>query len=257
MLPPDERNLFLNHTTLAYVLKRHMVPHNVYRIKAIGNPVAPIAALTSKIAHFVTLGIGRADFRINFFSVREQNFLLTSNLWTPAGFTNGATGYVHSILYNQRSNPLSLPEAIIATFEAYLGPPCLKHVSQCVPIIPVRRQWMRNGVSYSRKQLPIILGYGLSIHKLQGSTCDRLILNPGRREFAAGLMFVGATWTKILQRLLLDPMPNFDHFDLSKINEIQRRIEEKTRMAAFQDDTIARFSTAIQECCAAFQRFLT
>ena len=61
--------------------------------------------------------------------------------------------------------------------------------------------------------VPMIVGYALSIHKLQGSTCDQIILNPGPTEFAAGLLLVGATQTKTYEGLtFVDPYPNFDHF---------------------------------------------
>jgi ATP-dependent exoDNAse (exonuclease V) alpha subunit len=104
----------------------------------------------------------------------------------------------------------------------------------------------------------MILGYALSIHKLQGSTCDRVILNPGPKEFAAGLLLVGATRTKTFQGLAFHPMPNYIRFEqVNKMQETQRRIAEEARMEAIEQGTIQRFIGAIQECCQEFDRSLT
>ena len=78
--------------------------------------------------------------------------------------------------------PPSLPVAIIATFNCYIGPPFLPGLANGVPICPVTigpTCWHRQNMNVTRRMLPIILGYALSIHKLQGSTSERLILNAG------------------------------------------------------------------------------
>jgi hypothetical protein len=110
-------------------------------------------------------------------------FHLTSNLWTKAGLTNGAVGRIHAIIYSENQQPPSLPADIIATFDDYKGPPFLPNLVKSVPIVPVKRDWHANKIHCTRKMLPIILGYALSIHKLQGSTCEWVILNPGKKEF--------------------------------------------------------------------------
>ena len=60
--------------------------------------------------------------------------------------------------------------------------------------------------------LPSILDYALNIYKLQGNTSERLILNAGEKEFAAGLMRIGCTKTMPFQGLSFLPFPNYERF---------------------------------------------
>ena len=75
------------------------------------------------------------------------------------------------------------------------------------------------------------------------------MLNPGRKEFAVGLMLVEATRTKTFQRLTLDPMPNFDGFDLSKTKKIQRKKKKPEwrpfRMTPLPDSALQFRSAAL------------
>jgi hypothetical protein len=102
-------------------------------------------------------------------------FRLTSNLCTKTGLTNGTVGRIHAIIYSENQQPPSLPAGIIATFDDYKGPPFLPNLVKSVPIVPVRRDWHANKIHCTRTMLPIILGNALSIHKLQGSTCEQVI----------------------------------------------------------------------------------
>lgn len=180
---------------------------------------------------------------------RKTVFRLTSNLWTKAGLTNGSVGVVHSIIYEENVKPPALPVAIIATFRDYIGPSYLPDVPNSVPICPVKRDWMSNNVHCTRHMLPIILGYALSIHKLQGSTCEKVILNPGEKEFASGLLLVGATRTKTYQGLAFHPFPNFERFDqVRKSKSLQLRLKEEKRLAHLETLTLAKFSNIIHNC---------
>ena len=60
--------------------------------------------------------------------------------------------------------------------------------------------------------LMMILGYALSIHRLQGDTVKKLILNAGEQEFAMGLLLVGATRTESFEEFAFHHFHNFDHF---------------------------------------------
>ena len=90
--------------------------------------------------------------------------------------------------------------------------------------------------------LPLILGYALSIHKLQGSTCNRVILNPGDREFALGILLVGATRTKCFEGLAFKPFPNFARFkQLSNSKALSARQAEEKRMKDLEMWTISKY----------------
>jgi ATP-dependent DNA helicase PIF1 len=204
-LEPEERQDFLQNGLLACALKKDMVQHNIAKVKDTGNPIAPIFASNSSKEAARDSSDRACGLVSKIILSRGAVFRLTSNLWTEAGLTNGAVGVVHSIIYAENTSPPALPVAIIATFQDYIGPSLVPDAPpgtpKLVPICPVKRDWFSNKTHCSRTMLPMILGYALSIHKLQGSTCEKVILNPGLTEFAAGLLLVGATRTKSFKGL--------------------------------------------------------
>ena len=90
----------------------------------------------------------------------------------------------YSIIRQPKMHP-SLPVAIITTFNSYIGPPFLAGFANIVPICPVTTDWHSQNTTLTRMMLPIILGYALSIHKPQGNTSERIILNARGKEFGA------------------------------------------------------------------------
>ena len=91
------------------------------KTKAVGEAIAPIFANNTGEG-----GRESADrdsgLVSNIILCRKCLFRLTSNLWTSAGLTSGAIGVVHSITHKSGLQPPSLPDAIIATFDDYIGP---------------------------------------------------------------------------------------------------------------------------------------
>ena len=159
-----------------------MVKHNISKVRANGTPVAPISAVSTPKEACSISSEQSSGLLSKIIINKNTTFRLTSNLWTKAGLTNGAIGKVHHIIYREGQQPPALPVGVVATFEEYCGPSYLDNLPKSVPIVPVRREWHANRVHCTRTMLPIILGYALSIHKLQGATCERIILNPRRKE---------------------------------------------------------------------------
>ena len=59
-----------------------------------------------------------------------------------------------------------------------------------VPIVPSVARWEKNGRPCSRKQYPLRLAYAISIHKSQGMTLDKAVIEFGPKDFCRGLSFV-------------------------------------------------------------------
>ena len=244
LLSPEEREDFRQNGILACALKKDMVQHNIMKVKSNNEPVAPIFAVSSPKEACKESSERASGLNSKIIISRKTVFRLTSNLWTSVGLTNGAVGTVHAIIYTEGEKPPGLPLAIIAIFKDYTGPSYLKDVPNSVPIVPVRREWFSNKIHCTRTMLPLILGYALSIHKLQGSTCERVILNPGKKEFAMGLLLVGATRTKTFEGLAFDPYPNFTRFEqVNNSKSLIQRLKEETRMANLEVLTIGKYST--------------
>ena len=65
------------------------------------------------------------------------------------------------------------------------------------PVGIITRTWTMRGKQQSRIMLPLILGYALSIHKSQGQTLDKVMIDLGDTEFTSGLTYT-----------VLTPLPN-------------------------------------------------
>ena len=127
--------------------------------------------------------------------------MLTSNLWTDAGLVNGGMGTVQAICY-QSGGPPSLPVTVMVRFDEYWGPTL--HDGS-VPIVPQRHTWMQGGSACSWLQIPLKLAWAITIHKAQGLTLDKVVIDIGKKEFSAGLTFVARSRVCRLLDITFDP----------------------------------------------------
>ena len=67
-----------------------------------------------------------------------------------------------------------------------------------VPIVPSVAQWEKNGRHCSRKQFPLCLAYAISIHKSQGMTLRKVVIELGLFEFCRGLSFVAISQARAI-----------------------------------------------------------
>lgn len=65
-------------------------------------------------------------------------------------------------------------------------------IALTVPICPLSRDWENNdGKRCSRTQIPLCTAHAVTIHKSQGATLLKTVVDIGTKEFAAGINFVG------------------------------------------------------------------
>jgi ATP-dependent DNA helicase PIF1 len=212
-LPEEEKNAFYKDGILACALKKDMVAHNLNKVCDLKQPITLIKASNNPKAEGSRESVdAQSGLPKNIAICKGAKLRLTSNLWTAIGWTNGAKGVVHSIIYAEGSNPPELPVAVIGTFQHYTGPRW-KGMEKEVPIGLVSRKFFSGGKDSTQRMLPMLLGYALSVHKLQGNTVDKVILNPGKMEFALGLLLVGATRCHIYS-----PMQKYLFAFLKKLN---------------------------------------
>ncbi|CAM9717147.1 unnamed protein product, partial [Ascophyllum nodosum] len=80
----------------------------------------------------------------------------------------------------------------------------------CVPIAPSETSWSTTGDDRShetRQQVPLALCWAITMHKSQGQTMDKAIVDLEKSESTAGLTFVCLSRAKRLVDLLIRPMP--------------------------------------------------
>ena len=154
--------------------------------------------------------------------------MLTANLWTSEGLVNGAIGTVHSIAYADGHHPPQLPVAVMVQFQNYAGP-TLEH--GCVPVTPIQRTWYQGSRACSRLQVPLRPAWALTVHKCQGLTLGRVVVDLGQREFASGLSFVALSRVRSINDLLIQPTDYSRLHSIGQSPHLARRLREETRLA--------------------------
>ena len=104
--------------------------------------------------------------------------------------------------------------AVTVKYDSYSGPTL---PDGTVPITPLRRTWFSTTKQCSRLQIPLKLAWAVTIHKSQGLTLDKAVIDVGKKEFSTGLTFVACSRVCQLTDLLFVPPFSFQRVaNLSK-----------------------------------------
>ena len=96
--------------------------------------------------------------------------MLTTNINVLYGLFNGSMGTVVVIIYKDgRSHSDSQPDVIMVLFSKYTGPDFIEMNPKIVPIVPVERKIDCSCKTCTRKQPPLRLGWGGTLHKCQST----------------------------------------------------------------------------------------
>ncbi|KAK3920009.1 ATP-dependent DNA helicase [Frankliniella fusca] len=180
----------------------------------------------SGLKDIVSLGVG-------------AKIMLTRNLWTEKGLVNGTLGEVIDILYKDDQNaPEDMPYAVICKFDKYKGP-FMDSDLESIPIAPVTSSWQaKDGTQCTRTQFPITLAYGITIHKSQGLTLEKVFINIGDKEFSIGLTYVALSRCKTFSGLAIGGFP---FRRLQQINGHNDLAERKSFWAKYLSDRHSHF----------------
>jgi ATP-dependent DNA helicase PIF1 len=139
--------------------------------------------------------------------------MLTANLWTEKGLVNGSIGTITDILWDTDQDPsVSMPSLLLVCFTEYSGPDFPLYGPKIIPIFPVTRQFDYKGVPCTRKQFPLRLAYAITVHKSQGLTLLRVVLNIDQKEHCLGLTYVAISRVKALNGLMFESPFDFSRF---------------------------------------------
>ena len=178
-----------------------VVEHNVAQLQASGQPIATIKAVHTGPNAAKAPADDAGGLEAVVCLAKSARVMLTSNLWVDVGLVNGAMGTVQAICY-RTGGPPDLPIAVMVHFDSYSGP---TFPDGTVPIIPLCCCWSPSGGQCSRLQLPLKLAWAVTIHKSQGLTLDKVVIDVGKREFSTGLTLIACSRVHQLQDILFTP----------------------------------------------------
>jgi hypothetical protein len=208
---------------------------NIDRLRSLNVPVAKIQAVhtggnEAKRAEAETAHGLEASILL----ARGARVMLTVNLQTETGLVNGSMGTVEDIIFREGQGPPSLPIAVLVAFDNYKGPTIASlEGKRVVPIAPIRRTWnSKSGATCSRLQVPVRLAWAITVHKSQGLTLQKAIIDIGDKEFTAGLTFVAVSRVRALKDLVFKPF-NFERLQRIKSSKrLQERLNEEKRLVS-------------------------
>ena len=157
----------------------------VFRIKSINNcKAADTASFLSadNLESVLYLSIG-------------TRVMLRRNLWTSHGLVNGAIGTVTNIVVHPKDD--TFPICIMIRFDKYSGPT----INGSVPIPPTEAKWNINGLDCKRTQFPLLVAFAITIHKAQGLTLNKAVIEIGKNERILGLAYVAISRVKSIDEL--------------------------------------------------------
>jgi ATP-dependent DNA helicase PIF1 len=221
------------------------IPCNKYNIEKISILKRPITALHANNFPPYAKRIDEDHFNglpnLIYLCV-DAKIMITSNLWKKVGITNGATGTVKAILYNRIRESNSLPHSIVIHFDIYTGPQFFND--------PDRKNWIPiNPLTFfdfqtktTRQQMPIKLGYAITVHKSQGQTLDKGVIDLTDIERNLGSSYVQLTRFKNISSFLIMP------FSFSRITKqiknskaLKPRMEEEKRLKHLANQTLQKY----------------
>ena len=108
-----------------------------------------------------------------------------------------------------------MPSVLLVYFSKYSRPDFPNYGPKIILIFPVICQFEYKGVPYSCTQFPLRLVYAITVHKSQGLTLSRVVLNLDQKEHCLGLSYVTISQVKALRRLMFKTPFNYSHFTVN------------------------------------------
>lgn len=138
--------------------------------------------------------------------------MLRRNFWVTDGLVNGALSTVRAIVYAHGENPPALPMYVLVEFDEYAGPFIC---GELFPVTPTEAEWRYQSMTFTRTQIPLTLAHAVSIHKCQGLTLGKVVIDIGPTEFASGLAYVALFRPKTLADVIFQAFYNRTRFNAS------------------------------------------
>jgi ATP-dependent DNA helicase PIF1 len=167
--------------------------------------------------------------------------MVLENVWTERGIVNGAPCRLYDIVWSEDSDPTKEPPdqpvclLVGIPRDTYCGP----SIEECtwrgvvysvVPIYRSQRDFWSQGATRYRSQFPVRLAYAVTIHKAQGMTVPKVVLNFSLGKRDLGLFYVAASRVRRLEDIMFEDTFDFDRLDaVDTANAISRQLDWERR----------------------------
>ena len=225
-----------------YFDKKSVAEYNYEKLLQIGQPVAKIQAKHSGHGASAATSDDAGGLEAVLFLSRKAEVMLTCNLWAEVGLCNGSFGTIEQFWFAENMGPPNLPLAVLVHFHRYSGPAFLDACPKCIPVPPRVFEWMADGKHLSRQQVPLRLRYAMTIHKSQGQTLTKAVVDLGKGERVAGCTFVATSRVRSIHDIVFEPM-TFDRLKaIGRSKGMQKRLEAEERLKVLAEKTVQRHS---------------
>ena len=257
-MTPEEKRAFLDDALYLFSNNADANAHNEAKLAMLGQP----------IAHFKAISTGRdATIRDHpwkgggmykdLFLGKNARVMLRRNMWISKGLVNGSLGRVIAIVFDRDQGDAGtggLPVGVICDFDKYTGPWFISDQPRSVFVPVVTAVYDENDEPYTRKQVPLIPAWAITIHNSQGMTigstskiAQRCVIDIGNREIGSGMSYVAFSRAMTTK----DYAVRFPIFTLQRITRIKTheqfksRVREDVRLSRIAAATRARFSALL------------
>ena len=213
---PDEIESFKDAVRI-YPKKDDVREYNRSKLRDLRRPVARINALHEGRGADKASSEEAGNLSATLLLSIGARIMLLENIWTERGLVNGAFGVVHDIVWRAEDDPRRDPPfAVLIKFDNYSGPSLTTTEDNdiIVPIFKSKREFVRGNTPCTRIQFPITLAYAITVHKAQGISVKRAVLNIANRDFTPGLTYVAVSRVETLGGVLFEEP--FDYFERFK-----------------------------------------
>ena len=209
-LPPDQVATFGTALRL-YFTTAEVAEANSSRLAAVNTPVKRIVARHTGRNAAKATDEDADNLCADIYLCIGARVMLTTNLWTEMGLVNGSMGFVHDISWDPGQDPSSLPSVLLVQFDDYWPafPPLHPTSCPCFPCYSPVSSQRRLLLPYT---VSCPLGITITVHKSQGLTLPKVVLNLNQREHCLGLSYVAVSRVKTLDALMFEVPFDFDRF---------------------------------------------
>ena len=250
----EDWKLLLEHSTTSvpmdqftdairlYFDKKSVAEYNYEKLLQLGQPVAKIQAKHSGHGASAATSDEAGGLDAVLFLSTKAEVMLTGNLWAEVGLCNGSFGTIEQIWFAENMGPPNLPIAVLVHFHRYTGPAFLDACSKCIPVPPKVFEWVADGKYLSRQQVPLRLRYAMTIHKSQGQTLTKAVVDLGKGEKVAGCTFVATSRVRSIHDIVFEPM-TFDRLKaIGRSKNMQKRLEAEQRLKVLAEKTVQTYN---------------